>query len=154
MGAQGGRRGNTQASIASVFSKRLKELKQQADECQKAFQGDGQRKWQVPEDLQASLLDIPELHKDAFDRQELNDQYEAAMKSPNGAGTNGDVVALKLQIDYNACEERAFRTRHMTLCRAMAHGHGRRRGQAKGSLWDSGSGISREITSLIAAGGS
>ena len=153
MTAGGGPRGSTKASVSTVFTQRLRELQQNADDMQKAFQGEGQRTWQVPTELETSLLDIAKLHDPAFDREEINNEYQNATNDPTNAGTTGDVIALKLQIDYNAMEERAFRHRHMSLCRAMCAGHGRRRGQGRGILWTAGKGVEREFTSIIAAGG-
>jgi len=153
MTAGGGPRGTTKASVSVTFTKRLRELQKNADAMQDAFQGNGQRSWQIPEEMSTSLLEVEKLHEPAFEREDMNNEYDSATNDPANAGTTGDVIALKLQIDYNAMEERAFRHRHMSLCRAMCLGHGRRRGQGKGILWAAGKGVEREITSIIAAGG-
>ncbi len=152
-GPQGGRTGRVMSKIHEVFHTRLVELRDQAKLLQNAIQGKAQREWQIPAGLQGSLLDIGSLHQPAFDRQSLNTEYETATKDPNNAGTNGDIINLKLQIDYNACEERAFRIRHNTLCRAMCLAHGRRFGQGHGNLWDEKNGIEAVMSAFIAAGG-
>lgn len=149
----GGRTGKTMGKVHEVFHARLSELRDQAKKIQNAFQGKEQRQWQIPSGYTGSLMDIAKLHEPAFDRQEINTTYETATKDPNNAGTVGDVISLKLQIDYNACEERAFRARHTTLCRAMCLGHGRRFGQGQGNLWDEVNGVEAVISAFIAAGG-
>lgn len=149
----GGKKGNTVASVEVPFSKRLRELKKQAENMYKSLQGAEQREWQIPTDYDGDILDVPQLHKPAFDRESLNSLYEQAVQDPANAGTVGDVIALKLQIDYMAMEERAFRARHMSLPRTLCVGHGRRYGQATGGVWSPTSGIEQEIASFIAAGG-
>jgi|JI9StandDraft_2_1071091.scaffolds.fasta_scaffold50658_3 hypothetical protein len=153
---QGGRTGTQMAKVHPVFHNRLEELKKQAQQAHNALQGRHQRVWQVPASLSGSLLDIASLHTPAFDRDPVNAEYEQATEDPQNAGTNGDIIALKLQIDYNASEERAFRARHTTLCRAMCLGHGRRIGQGQGTLWgdkDAPGGVESVVVAFIAAGG-
>jgi hypothetical protein len=152
-GSQGGRKGKSKATVHEVFRARVRELRSQAVAAHNAHQGKSQRSWQVPEVLETSLMAIADLHKPAFDRDEINTQYSEVTKSPDEAGTMGDVIALKLQLDYNACEERAFRARHTTLCRAMCLGHGRRVGHGHGGVWDPEVGVEGEVASFIAAGG-
>lgn len=152
-GSEGGRKGNAQATVHEVFRKRLQELRENAVKAHNALQGKNQRSWEVPKDMTTSLFNIAQLHQPAFDRQAINDEYSKIMKSPDDAGTVGDVIALKLQVDYNACEERAFRARHNSICRAMCLGHGRRVGHGQGGLWDPEIGIEGEVASFIASGG-
>ncbi len=150
---QGGRTGQVKAKVHEVFRKRLVDLRDQAKMMQNAMQGKAQRAWQVPADFTGSLLQISKLHEPAFNREPINTEYETATNDPNSAGTSGDLISLKLQLDYNACEERAFRARHVTLCRAMCLGHGRRFGQGHGNLWDDKNGIEAVMSAFIAAGG-
>lgn len=154
---QGGLTGEKMGEVHVVFHNRLTDLRDQAKRMHNALQGKAQRQWQIPSDFTGSLLDIAELHNPSFDRTKINDNYEQAVKDPDKPGTNGDVIGLKLQIDYNACEERAFRARHTTLCRAMCLGHARRYGQGHGGLWGSPSdprlGIEAAVSGFIAAGG-
>lgn len=150
---QGGKAGQQLGDIHDVFRKRLKELQLQAQQAQNAFQGQTQREWQVPTELQSSLLDIANLHVPAFDRTPINDNYENVVKDPSKPGTVGDVIGLQLQIDYNACEERAFRARSTSICRAMCLGHARRFGQGHGNLWNDKTGIEAGVNGFIAAGG-
>lgn len=150
---QGGVKGKTQGSVHPVFTRRLTDLREQAKKAHNALQGKCQREWQIPADFAGSLLDIATLHQPAFERTPINDNYETVTKDPQNAGTVGDVISLKLQIDYNACEERAFRARHTTLCRAMCIAHGRRFGQGQGNLWDQKTGIEAVMAAFGAAGG-
>lgn len=150
---EGGRKGSTKASVTGVFTNRLRDLHKRAKQMQNAQQGKHQRQWMIPEDMQAEILDVPQLHFNSWDRTEINDQYAQVTKDPAAAGTNGDIISLKLQMDYNACEERAFRARHATLCRVMCLAHGRRFGQGHGEMWFPGKGIEAEVAAFIAAGG-
>lgn len=150
---QGGRTGQSMGRIHDVFHNRLTDLRDQAKQMQNALQGKHQRKWQIPSDYDGGLLAVADLHEPAFNRQAINTNYEEATKDPKAAGTVGDVISLKLQLDYNACEERAFRARHMTLPRAMCLGHGRRFGQGQGNLWGATDGIEAVAASYISAGG-
>lgn len=152
-GPEGGVKGQTKASVTAVFTNRLRDLHRQAKEAHNALQGKHQRQWMIPNDLQAEILDVPQLHFNSWDRTEINDQYEQVTISRAAAGTNGDIISLKLQIDYNAVEERAFRARHTTLCRVMCLGHGRRFGHGHGEMWFPGKGIEAEAAAFIAAGG-
>ena len=150
---QGTIKGTKLAQAHQVFVNRLRNLRNNARVLQNSYQGKNQRTWQVPSDFNGNLLDVANLHKPAFDRQPINDQYEEATNNSANAGTVGDIIALKLQLDYNAAEERAFRARHMSLPRAFAIGHGRRLGQGHGNLWDSRAGVESVIAAYLAAGG-
>lgn len=148
----GGRRGKSQAKVHTVFSDRLRDLQKQAKQSHAAFRGISQRGWQVPTQASGSLLDIANLHNPAFEREAINTNYVEATRDLDTAGTNGDVIALKQQMDYNACEERAYRARHTSLVRAMCLAHGRRAGQGYGDVWAAGSGIEAAVAANIAAG--
>ena len=107
---------------------------------------EGQRRWVIPP-YRTFLGDIPAWSGDttdirgmnqAFERTELNAQYSQSLMDINSPNKTGDMAAAKLQIDYLAAEERAFRTRHMSRIRAVAHNtarklaHGDARGQYLG----------------------
>lgn len=150
---QGGRTGQSMAKVHAVVHNRLQDLRDQAKLMTQAIQGQQQRKWQIPKDFTGSLLDVPTLHEPAYARDAINDEYDQVTKDPRTAGTVGDVVSLKLQIDYVATEERAFRARHASLPRVMCLGHGRRVGHGYGNLWDAKNGIEAVMSAFIAAGG-
>ena len=151
-GPKGGRKGKPKASVHKVFTNRLRDLYEQAKKMQNAQQGKYQRAWMIPTDMNKSTLDIAAMHEPAFDREEINNEYEQVTKDVASAGTTGDLISLKLQMDYVAAEERAFRARHTTLCRAMCLSHGRRYGQGHGALFGGNRGIEAQIGSFLAAG--
>lgn len=131
-------RGTKKAKIHDVFKDRLKELQtRDADAIAGSIKASAQRLWQVPEKLHdTKLTDVPKLHTDAWDRAKINENYVDCMTGVDAAaGTVGDVISLKTQIDYNAIEERAFRMRHATITRSIIMQHGRRDGHAKSNLF-------------------
>ncbi len=148
-GSSGGKKGKKKGEVAEVFEQRLKDLQNQAGNLYKALMAEEQRKWQIPSDFEGDLLDIRKLHEPSWDRTKINEVYAKIMQSPEDAGTTGDCVSAKLQIDYNAGEERMWRHRHATICRCICHAHGRRYGQAKGRVFIAPGDEARD---LIAAG--
>lgn len=146
-------RGVPQAQIFSVFRRRLQDLQQQAKILQNAIQGKHQRVWQTPSNSSGSVLDVPTLHRPAFDREEINAAYMQATQSQDTAGTIGDLICLKQQISYNSAEEQAYRIRHNTLARAMCLAHGRRLGQGYGTVWDPRYGVESAVAAYAASGG-
>ena len=146
-------KGQKKAEVHEVFANRLTELRDAAAKAVNSFQGKDHRVWNVPTGLSTALLDIANLHLPAFDRTPINEQYVELTAKTETAGTTGDIISLKLQVDYNAAEERAFRTRHMTMSRAFCMGHGRRYGQAYGNLWNAQRGVEGVIAAYQAAGG-
>lgn len=118
--------GKKKGRVHDTFRKRVKERRTVAKKIAESAQGSGQRPWDVPEDLKdKDLTDIPGLHDPAFDRNEMNANYDEAMASATDPGTLGDVMGVKLQVDYVASEERAFRLRHATSVRCIVVAHGR-----------------------------
>ena len=93
-----------------------------------------QRQWMTPtlNGWSGDVLDVAGMHA-PFDRTDMNAAYTEMLSTP-GAGKVSDAQAWKMQIDYIAVMERAFRTRHSTRIRAVAHntarkaGHGNARG--------------------------
>jgi hypothetical protein len=135
--------------VAKVFSERLKQLRANAGGQAAAVRGEKARPWQVPDNMK-DLLDVPNLHKAGFDRQEINDAYQTCMQDTENFGTVGDIIALKQQVDYVATEERAFRLRHATICRCLIHGAARRFGQSVSRTYPN---IEQQVSDIIAAGG-
>lgn len=148
----GGKTGVKMGDIHSVFHKRLQELQDQARRAHNAFRGRARHQWQIPSEYTGSLLNVNLLHLPAFDRTKINDNYEAVTRDPSNPGTVGDVIGIKLQLEYVAGEERAFRARHASYCRTMCLGHGRRYGQGHGNIWDGKAGVEGMAASYIAAG--
>lgn len=150
---QGGLTGQSQGQIHSVFHERLTALRTAAAQAHNSLQGRHQRTWNIPTGLATALMQIGELHKPAFDRTAINNAYEQATADPKAAGTVGDVISCRLQIDYLAAEERAFRSRHCSLPRSFCLGHGRKYGQGQGKVWNETFGVEAAVASFIAAGG-
>lgn len=121
------------AKLHDSFTEALTDLASQATDISKGIRGTGQRAWQYPSSLEESPLAIDKLDT-GFDREEINTNYEETIADGASPGTVGDVVALKTQGDYLAVMERAFRARHATPVRCLAHAAGRRKGHghAKG----------------------
>jgi hypothetical protein len=98
----------------------------------------GQRQWMLPPSngWNGDPQDIVGMNL-AFKRDNLNAQYQSVLGTPEHKGTVGEAMVVKLQIDYVAALERAFRTRHCSSIRAKIHAAGRRRGQGDTSkgLW-------------------
>ncbi len=150
MGAQGGLRGETQASIHPVFQERLEELQEQAGANAAAARGDGQAAWDLPTDLATDLFDIKALHTPAHDRDDINTNFARLVSSPDTAGTTGDVIALTYQNDYVASEERALRLRHCNLVRSVAHATARRYALGAGRTFTN---IREQAEEMIRVGG-
>jgi hypothetical protein len=68
--------------------------------------------------------------KAAFDRSSLNALYKAGILQPAYKAKTADAAAAKIQIDYIAALERAYRTRHATRIRCVAHNVGRKVGHS------------------------
>ena len=129
-------KGNKQADVHSVFSGRLRQLIAAAAACADGFRRSGQRGWTVPDENDAeSLFDVPALHQPGFDREPINVNYEQCFQDEENPGTVGDVIGLKLQVDYVAAEERAYRFRHASTVRCLVHAAGRRMGDSVGPVF-------------------
>lgn len=82
----------------------------------------GQRYWMVP-DLGTGSLTITGLAA-AFDRTTIANNYATVLTSQDG--TDGDVTATKVQSDYLASQERAYRLRSSGPVRCALHAAARR----------------------------
>lgn len=147
-------KGTKKADVFPPFNTRLKELKQQAEAQAMEFKGAGSRPWNIPADLTALHLfkNISSLHGDedtGFDRTKINEKYEECFQDAEDLGTTGDVIGLKLQMDYLAAAERAFRFRHASTPRLLTHAMSRRWFQAKGPIF---SFIEQAVSNVIETG--
>lgn len=136
--------------VDSKFRARMVELRRNAQLTYKSAQGEAQRNWSVPVVNRSSLLDIPNMHKPAFDRNTINTAYDQIMLGAE-EGSAGDIIALRTQLSVIAAEERAFRHRYMSLPRAIANAHGRQYGQGEGDLF-SPNGLEGDISNMFKAG--
>lgn len=144
--------GKPQAAIDQVFQNRLNNLTENALQQSQAVLDTTPRPWQIPSNLQTSLLDIATLHIPAFNREDLNALYGAVTGDQVEGGVISDCMALKSQIDYNAIEERAFRLRHATACRCRALAMGRRFGHGQVAGIFQG-GVQQLVADFLRAGG-
>jgi len=137
----------TQASVHDAFQNRSDELVKQAnDQADAAIKPAKLRPWQVPNPVE-TLDDVSK----AFDRTEIGDNYARAVASATSPGTTGDIASLKLQSDWAAALERAFRARHSGIPRLIAMAAARRKGHGN-KLGPIGS-VARYAQTAIAAGG-
>lgn len=123
----------TPTELEQIFTQQVEQLGHQAEQIWLDYIGTDQSEWQMPPrtdemDWEGDPLDLPRL-QEAFNRDEANQAYELLLADKENPGTTGQAAAIKLQIDYVATLERAFRTRHSTYCRAAAHAAARQRGQ-------------------------
>lgn len=119
----------SKAKLAKKFTERVDELIEssntQADQFRKF---DVFRKWHTPKALEnANLYDTPGMSSPTWDRNEINQIYSNDVLGGSGkkGGTTGGAIAMKLQCDFLAAEERAWRLRHVNLVRAACLAHGR-----------------------------
>lgn len=133
------------------FQKRVTQLRKSAAKTADALRGQGQRDWAIPDELKdKELTKIKELHDPAFNRDEINANYEECLASAKDPGTGGDLSGLKTQVDFMSTEEQAFREEHCGIVRAFVHGHARFMGHGKDqSIFDA---VAKQATDLIAAG--
>lgn len=117
--------GTKKARVHDVFRKRTTQLRQGSAKIAASLRGEGQRPWEIPTEQEKSLTDVPAMHDPAFNRNEINANYDEVLASGSDPGTVGDAASLKHQVDYNAAEERAFRLRHATSVRCIVVAHGR-----------------------------
>lgn len=124
--------GKTKGTIYAKFAARVAELESVAEKMSKQFRnGSALRPWHVPKDNK-STLDVPTMHMPAWDRFEINRAYsEDLLSGPANGGTCGDLLAAKIQADFMAVEERAYRTRHASYVRSAAHAHGQLAGHGQ-----------------------
>ena len=141
--------GKPQARVHEAFQQRLKEWRELAEKQIAAERGAEQPGvWQFPQLNAKYIWGIDKLHSPAWDREEINKNYEECFQGEE-PGTVGDVMALRLQLDLLAAEERAFRLRHASTARMMAHGAIHTQALAGGIVPDT---VRQYVASLIEAG--
>lgn len=119
-------------------------VREYAEASSLASQGMDVRQWYVP-DLGTGWDGDPFNMAgvaQAFSRAEIAESYQGFFF--DAYGTAGDCIAAKVQSDYLACQERAYRLRHLTPVRAAAHACARQRGHSNGSV-----GVFARVTSHI-----
>jgi len=91
---------------------------------------EGQRRWDYPPTglgWYGDPYDLANMNG-AFDRTPFNTDYVAVISTPGQRV--GEAIVIKLQLDYIAMMERAFRTRHASSIRCKLHASSRRGGHA------------------------
>jgi hypothetical protein len=121
--------GSTRGQVDGKFEARVSQLEDRAGQMATSFryQGDA-REWHTPEELKdKELLDVPNLHEPSWNRDAINQLYSQSILNAPGrsSGTTGDLIAMKLQADFMATEERSWRMRHASLVRCACFMHGR-----------------------------
>ena len=88
-----------------------------------------------------------------FDRKQLNQLFASLIEDGNSPGTAGDAVGVKIQIDYVGALERAFRARHASPLRCLAHAAARREGHGHSAgIFSDASGVLCFVSDAIKAG--
>jgi hypothetical protein len=119
------------ASPDPAFQALMKLMQTQSAEIAAYLQGFAQqRPWMLPpvdaEGWDGDPTNLEDIKK-AFDRSVSNEAYKEALHN----GTSAEAAAHNLQIAYVSVMERAFRARHRTVCRSVAHSSARRKGQGQ-----------------------
>lgn len=125
--------GGPKAEVDPMFEDRINELEKKAKNFSEHFRNHTKyREWHTPKAVK-DPLDVPSLHNPTWERNNLNITYSEDIVGKPGdqAGSFGDAMATKWQIDFMAVEERAFRTRHASMIRCASLAHGRLDGHGK-----------------------
>lgn len=141
----------SKAQVHTRFTAQVQQLAAEAGLIhQGVTSGDG-REWQLGDlnGWSGDVTDIPGMAR-PFDRSEIGQNF-ADVYQPAEPGTVGDAATLRLQNDYLAAMERAFRTRHASSVRCTIMAAGRRNGHqsGQGPLLD---GVIRYAQDLLTAG--
>jgi hypothetical protein len=126
------------AKISETYKKQIDRLAERVGERGEALQGadPGSSKWMTPEGLTGDVVEDTEaeLH-DPFERDGPNEDYVEAI-TPETQGSAGDLIVSTMQVDTLAQMERAYRARHITRVRSVAHACGRMRAHGRdGGVW-------------------
>jgi hypothetical protein len=117
----------SKASVDPNYENRLRDLKTAAA-AEAAARSRGEPvAWDRPAGWNGDVFDFAGFAP-PYAADKATADYLAAVSDPASPGTPGDVVATTTMLDYLAVMERAFRVRHMTRPRAVAHAIGRKAG--------------------------
>lgn len=126
--------GVSKGKIDPVFENRIKDLSESAKSTAESFKRsyNDYRKWSTPKGV-SDLWHVPSMHMPTWDRYNINKLYSADILNgdPDSGGTCADLIAMKVQNDFLAAEERAFRLRHASYTRCVTLMHGRFDGQGR-----------------------
>lgn len=118
---------SAKADMDPNFDARVRDLRDQAG-AEAARREGGPVRWQRPSGWGGDLFDAAAASA-PFDRSAANDWMVDAL-DPDAPGVTGDLVSCQTQIETLACMERAWRNRHTTRARAVAHALSRKQGHA------------------------
>lgn len=111
----------SKADVDERFEKQIKQLVSISQNRDEYHSNPGTvLNWMAPADWNGDPRDLEGM-KAPFDRQGLNTKYEEIHRDAANAGTTGDVIAVKVQADWLAMAERAFRVRQASVCRDNCH---------------------------------
>jgi hypothetical protein len=124
------------AAVTSNFAGQALALAQVVTTQAQGILQQGRRTWAYPalNGWAGNPFDIPGI-KTAYDRTDANNQYVQATQTaqqPDG-GRLADRLAAKLQVDFLAAQERAFRARQASAVRCTILAAARRQGQGQSS---------------------
>ena len=117
-------------TISQRFQQNLQDLASQAQAMGQAVENQGQRLWNRPSGWSGNPLDIAGLTS-AFDRTDLETSYAQNLSDPRKPGTVGAQIAIKIQGDQMATDERGLRARYATPVRCLVLAAARRLGHAR-----------------------
>lgn len=120
----------SRVDVDPVFEKQIKALQQAFKTAAEAVLEGKQPGWMTPEKLgwDGDLSNLVGMAL-MFDRSTATNQFAEAISDPAEPGTTADLIAATTMIDWLACMERAYRSRHtMPRNRAMLHAANRMSG--------------------------
>lgn len=130
------------------FEKNITKLAAQSKLISDSMQKPGSpRKWQMGNHEEKDPHDYSSV-RETFSRKSLDELYKQVYSEE--PGSNGDVIAIKMQAAYLQAMERAFRLRHSSIARNEAFSSGPRNGHGdqKGPLLNQ-NGVLGYITQVI-----
>jgi hypothetical protein len=120
-------------SVDDTFAAKLEDLAASAVNAGDAALNEDLRQWIFADDdaWDGDPLDVADI-SNLFDRSNLGEMYSEAFTSDDGSA--GDAEAAKIQSDYLASMERAFRLRHRTPISRAMNAASRKYGQGDDSV--------------------
>lgn len=120
----------SKAQVSPTFARNLEKLAEAGTNIYDAVTAGKQRRWI---DLHSEGHDFDPIYdpnglSETFSRKEVAKDVYAATADGESPGVVGDLIAVALQGDYLACQERAYRMRTLAWQRAVYHAAARRGG--------------------------
>lgn len=140
----------TKGRVHVTFQQAIQQMRADGLQIAKALRAVGNREWQNGDNI--TPFAIPSLGS-VYDRTDINENYADCVSDGASPGTAGDVISLKTQGDILASMERAYRARHASSVRCMAHAAGRRAGHGhEKGIFSESSGPLRFVTASLSSG--